>query len=102
MILDQLIRFPAGANDDAVDALGIIGRALDQAHPAITVAKPRPKTEAEARIDYLENPTIMDPLEREMMELEKEFARDDILGDRFFSDWDEPGRRELVYTSTVD
>jgi hypothetical protein len=102
MILDQLIRFPAGANDDAVDALGIIGRALDQAHPAITVAKPRPKTEAEARIDYLENPTIMDPLEREMMELEKEFARDDILGDRFFSDWDEPGRRELVYTSTVE
>lgn len=67
--------------------------------PAVTL---RVKTEAEARIDYLENPTILDPLEREMMEMEREFDRDDILGDLFFSDWDEPGRRELVYTSTVE
>lgn len=34
-IIEQYIKFPAGKNDDEVDAAGTIGRAIDQAHPAI-------------------------------------------------------------------
>jgi predicted phage terminase large subunit-like protein len=34
-VIDQYIKFPGGKNDDEVDAAAIIGRALDQAHPAI-------------------------------------------------------------------
>lgn len=34
-ILNQLLKFPAGKHDDAVDVCGLIGRALDMAHPAI-------------------------------------------------------------------
>ena len=33
-ILNQLLSFPAGKNDDAVDVCGIMGRVIDQAHPA--------------------------------------------------------------------
>lgn len=38
-VLDQYLKFPGGANDDEVDAAGVIGRAIDQAHPALTGAK---------------------------------------------------------------
>lgn len=34
-ILDEYLRFPAGKHDDEVDAAALIGRALDEAHPAI-------------------------------------------------------------------
>ena len=34
-VLDQLIRFPAGKHDDAVDCCTLIGRAVYDAHPAI-------------------------------------------------------------------
>lgn len=34
-VLDQYLAFPMGKNDDEVDAAGIIGRAIDMAHPAI-------------------------------------------------------------------
>jgi predicted phage terminase large subunit-like protein len=40
-VLDQYLKFPGGANDDEVDAAGVIGRAIDQAHPAITGEKPK-------------------------------------------------------------
>lgn len=41
-ILDEYVRFPAGAHDDDVDCGSLIGRALDMAHPAIVppVAEP--------------------------------------------------------------
>lgn len=42
-ITDECIRFPAGRNDDEVDALSLIGRAIDQAHPAI-IAQAEQKT----------------------------------------------------------
>ncbi len=38
-VLNQYLRFPAGKHDDEVDTAGTIGRALDQAHPAIVQAK---------------------------------------------------------------
>lgn len=41
-VIEQYIKFPAGANDDEVDAGAIIGRAIDMAHPAIA-AKPEQK-----------------------------------------------------------
>jgi hypothetical protein len=44
-VLNQLIAFPAGKHDDAVDVCGMIGRALDMAHPAIVpVQTPKDKT----------------------------------------------------------
>jgi len=41
-VIDEYSRFPAGKNDDEIDAGANIGRALDQAHPAIV---PTPKKE---------------------------------------------------------
>ena len=38
-VLSQLLKFPAGKNDDAVDVCGMIGRALDSAHPAMVPIK---------------------------------------------------------------
>jgi hypothetical protein len=38
-LLTQLLQFPAGKNDDAVDMAALIGMAIDQAHPAL-IAKP--------------------------------------------------------------
>ena len=35
-VLEQYLKFPAGKNDDEVDAASIIGRAIDMAHPALT------------------------------------------------------------------
>ena len=35
--LEQLIKFPTGKYDDAVDMLALFGRAVDEAHPMITV-----------------------------------------------------------------
>ena len=44
-VLNQLLKFPAGKHDDAVDVCGLIGRALDMAHPAIVpVEAPKAKT----------------------------------------------------------
>lgn len=34
-LIDQLIRFPAGKHDDAVDACSMIATVIDQTHPAI-------------------------------------------------------------------
>jgi hypothetical protein len=40
-ILSELLRFPAGRHDDEVDCASLIGRALDEVHPAI-VAPEKP------------------------------------------------------------
>ena len=37
--LDEYLRFPAGKNDDCVDCGSLIGRALDETHPAIVPHK---------------------------------------------------------------
>lgn len=49
--VDEFVRFPAGRHDDEVDVAGLIGRALDEAHPAIAAAVPvvRPKIDRWAR-----------------------------------------------------
>jgi predicted phage terminase large subunit-like protein len=36
--VEEFVRFPAGKNDDDVDTASLIGRALDEAHPAIAAA----------------------------------------------------------------
>lgn len=41
--LDEFLRFPAGANDDDVDCASLMGRALDEAHPAIAAVPEKPK-----------------------------------------------------------
>lgn len=45
-ILDEYVRFPAGANDDDVDCASLLGRALDMAHPAIVPPEEKPPAEA--------------------------------------------------------
>ena len=35
--LDQLVKFPAGKHDDAVDMMALIARAIDEAHPRLNV-----------------------------------------------------------------
>ena len=41
-LLEQLLRFPNGKHDDAVDMLALMGRAINEAHPAvISATKPR-------------------------------------------------------------
>lgn len=37
--IDEFLKFPAGTHDDDVDAASMIGRALDDAHPAVIPAK---------------------------------------------------------------
>ena len=39
-IIEEYIRFPAGKNDDDVDCGSLLGRALDDAHPATVAAAP--------------------------------------------------------------
>jgi predicted phage terminase large subunit-like protein len=36
--IDEMIRFPTGAHDDEVDCASLLGRALDEAHPATKAA----------------------------------------------------------------
>ena len=48
-VLKQLLTFPAGKHDDAVDVCGMIGRALDSAHPAIVS---RPEVRQKDFADY--------------------------------------------------
>jgi predicted phage terminase large subunit-like protein len=53
-LINQLLRFPAGANDDAVDCCSMMGLAIDQAHPAVIAPQTeKPKLTA----DYGRNPT---------------------------------------------
>jgi predicted phage terminase large subunit-like protein len=37
--IDEFLRFPVGKNDDDVDTASLMGRALDEAHPAIVPVK---------------------------------------------------------------
>lgn len=47
-VVDQLLTFPVGTNDDAVDVCSLIGMVIDQAHPAIVDRKnDKPATMAE-------------------------------------------------------
>lgn len=41
--LSEFLVFPAGKHDDEVDTASLIGRAIDQAHPAIVRAQPKAK-----------------------------------------------------------
>jgi phage terminase large subunit-like protein len=52
--LEQLIKFPAGKYDDAVDMLALFGRAVDEAHPMITV--PGIPEEKKDRYDWDDEP----------------------------------------------
>lgn len=38
-VLTQLLQFPAGKHDDAVDVCGLMGRVIDMAHPAVAKAE---------------------------------------------------------------
>lgn len=44
-IVDEYVRFPAGAHDDDVDCASLIGRALDMTHPAIVPPEEKPPPE---------------------------------------------------------
>ncbi len=42
-VLDQCSAFPAGKNDDAVDVLGMVGRAIDEAWPGVLPPEEAPQ-----------------------------------------------------------
>jgi len=42
-LVEQLVSFPAGKHDDAVDALGLFAMAIESAHPAIERSTPSKK-----------------------------------------------------------
>lgn len=42
-VLDQYLKFPLGKNDDEVDAAGVIGRVIDDAHPALVPSQRPPE-----------------------------------------------------------
>ena len=42
-VLSQLLSFPAGKHDDAVDMCSLMGSAIDQAHSGIVAAEPEPE-----------------------------------------------------------
>ena len=47
-VLDEYVKFPAGAHDEEVDNGAIIGRALQEAHPALVkMSAPPPQSLAE-------------------------------------------------------
>lgn len=53
-VIAQYLKFPTGAHDDEVDAASIIGRVIDEAHPAMIKAEaPKPKTLAEEDFDIV-------------------------------------------------
>ena len=45
-LLNQLLAFPAGKHDDAVDVFGLMGRVIDQAHPAFVMTPEVKKTKS--------------------------------------------------------
>jgi hypothetical protein len=51
--IGEHLSFPAGKNDDDVDNSSLIGRAIDQAHPAIVKVPEKPAP----RRDYGMNPS---------------------------------------------
>jgi hypothetical protein len=40
--LGEFLSFPAGKHDDDVDTASLIGRAIDQAHPAVVASAVKP------------------------------------------------------------
>lgn len=70
--------------------------------PLVPAASPRLKTEAEARIDYLEDPR--DPLEKEMATLQRQLEDEGagMWGGRLFGEYDDPDVRRQLYVSTVE
>lgn len=53
-VISQYLKFPAGANDDEVDAASIIGRVIDEAHPAVVKkSKEAPRTTAQKDFDIV-------------------------------------------------
>lgn len=53
-VLNQLLSFPAGRHDDAVDCCSLMGMVIDQAHPAIVTPEWKPVDPIKARLDALE------------------------------------------------
>ena len=45
--VDEMIRFPTGKYDDDVDCASLLGRAIDEAHPAIVPDKPKEERPAD-------------------------------------------------------
>lgn len=67
-LIDQCLRFPTGAHDDAVDTMSLFCMALDQAHPAIAIRpKLRPMTDTEKDWWIIQGYTV-DPRNHEAKE----------------------------------
>jgi len=91
-LIDQFIRFPSGAHDDAVDCMSLFCMALDQAHPAIVNIAPKPKKLSDARIDFIEkNEGLIDPTEKALIENQRQ---EDI----FWNGFEQPQNTGRTYS----
>ena len=86
-LIEQMMKFPAGTHDDAVDVISWFGLALDQAHPAIIPPEQIFKSLHDKRIDALEKGDTDTYEHYATMHQEKELKRfgfggaDDVFGE---------------------
>ena len=90
-LIDQLLRFPTGKNDDIVDVFSIFCLALDMAHPAIIHKDPPKKSLADAHIDAIE---------KRSGDTFEEYARIEKQHDQMY--WDRMTQHGGGYFSDVD
>ena len=65
-LLGQLLAFPAGKHDDAVDVCGLMGMVLDQSHPAVLPAPADARSQFDKRLDAMYRGVDLDPWQRTM------------------------------------
>jgi len=91
-LIDQLLRFPTGKNDDKVDVMSLFCLALDEAHPAI-LNIPRPhKLLSDARIDMITRVQPADEMEAYLYQQQRK--------DQAF--WQHQGIQQGDYISDID
>lgn len=60
-LLAQLLVFPAGKHDDAVDVCSLMGMVIDQSHPAVLPPAKDTRDSHQKRLDSLLKPQVDDP-----------------------------------------
>ena len=64
-IIDQLVKFPAGAHDEEVDCAGIIGRAIAMAHPALAPDPPQKPPEEPKGVMQMTMNQLLEQVDRQ-------------------------------------
>lgn len=64
-IIDQMVKFPAGAHDEEIDVAGIMGRAIAMAHPALAPEAPPPPPQEPQGIMQMTMDQLMAQMDRQ-------------------------------------